>query len=264
MASLPTTMIFLSLLFSGMLYANARAVDHLVSTLTKTSQFDFYTLALQWPATFCSTHENKCCPENGCCAGENSSPPPGFTIHGLWPDYNDGTWPSCCEGPAFDEAELNPMINAMHTYWPILSCNDVSSCNNEIKSFWADQWEQHGTCAGFSFQYLYFATALKLYFNYNVTEVLLQANVKPSNSKTYSSASIISAIENAFHAKPQLVCKNDNVIKEVRLCFTKELEIRECVEPSWCPEYVRLPKFSFVGGVKPEDWLLSAVKSVTV
>ncbi|KAJ0719847.1 putative ribonuclease T(2) [Helianthus annuus] len=130
MASYSITMILLSLLFSGLLYANGRAVD-LVSTLTQQSQFDFFTLALQWPATFCSTHENKCCPENGCCAGENSQSPPGFTIRkfsiqtfrtlfanehvsnlytvladGLWPDYKDGSWPSCCEGAAYDETKV--------------------------------------------------------------------------------------------------------------------------------------------------------------
>ncbi|KAJ0719845.1 putative ribonuclease T(2) [Helianthus annuus] len=84
-----TTMILLSVLFSGLLYANGRAVD-LVSTLTQQSQFDFFTLALQWHATFCSTHENKCCPEND----------------GLWPDYKDGSWPSCCEGAAYDESKV--------------------------------------------------------------------------------------------------------------------------------------------------------------
>ncbi|KAJ0547713.1 putative ribonuclease T(2) [Helianthus annuus] len=197
-----TTMILLSVLFSGLLYANGRAVD-LVSTLTQQSQFDFFTLALQWHATFCSTHENKCCPENGCCAGENSQSPPGFTIHGLWPDYKDGSWPSCCEGAAYDESKIAPLLDAMHKLF-----------------------EQHGTCSTSvtGDQYGYFLTALELYLKYNVTEVLLQAKVKPSNSNTYPSAVLISAIENAFHAKPQLDCKNGDVIKEVRLCFTKNLQ----------------------------------------
>ncbi|KAF5796136.1 putative ribonuclease T(2) [Helianthus annuus] len=264
MASYSTTMILLSVLFSGLLYANGRAVD-LVSTLTQQSQFDFFTLALQWPATFCSTHENKCCPENGCCAGEHSQSPPGFTIHGLWPDYKNGSWPSCCEGAAYDESKIAPLLDAMHKYWPILSCNDISSCNNKTNSFWADQWEQHGTCSTSvtGDQYGYFLTALELYLKYNVTEVLLQAKVKPSNSNTYPSAVLISAIENAFHAKPQLDCKNGDVIKEVRLCFTKDLQPRECVEPTSCPANVRLPKFAFLeGATKTEDWLLSAVKTV--
>lgn len=29
-----------------------------------------------------------------------------YVADGLWPDYNDGSWPSCCSGPAFDEVEV--------------------------------------------------------------------------------------------------------------------------------------------------------------
>lgn len=25
---------------------------------------------------------------------------------GLWPDYNDGTWPACCSGSQFDKKEV--------------------------------------------------------------------------------------------------------------------------------------------------------------
>lgn len=27
-------------------------------------------------------------------------------VDGLWPDYNDGTWPACCNGPRFDAKEV--------------------------------------------------------------------------------------------------------------------------------------------------------------
>ncbi|KAI4329925.1 hypothetical protein MLD38_028254 [Melastoma candidum] len=29
-----------------------------------------------------------------------------FTIHGLWPDYNDETWPACCSRSHFEEKEV--------------------------------------------------------------------------------------------------------------------------------------------------------------
>lgn len=31
-------------------------------------------------------------------------------IDGLWTEYNDGTWPSCCSGKAFDEREVCLLI----------------------------------------------------------------------------------------------------------------------------------------------------------
>lgn len=27
-------------------------------------------------------------------------------VDGLWPDYNDGTWPACCTHAAFNEKEV--------------------------------------------------------------------------------------------------------------------------------------------------------------
>ncbi|KAL4584045.1 hypothetical protein LXL04_008635 [Taraxacum kok-saghyz] len=38
---------------------------------------------------------------------EKSNSPFVFTIYGLWPDYNDVSWPSCCSGPAFNETEIS-------------------------------------------------------------------------------------------------------------------------------------------------------------
>ncbi|CAL1407921.1 unnamed protein product [Linum trigynum] len=66
-------------------------------------EFDYFVLALQWPATYCR-FSKKCCRQNACCRGENS--PTEFTIHGLWSNYNDGSWPSCCGGSNFNEKEV--------------------------------------------------------------------------------------------------------------------------------------------------------------
>lgn len=29
-----------------------------------------------------------------------------WKVDGLWPDYNDGTWPACCTRDNFDEKEV--------------------------------------------------------------------------------------------------------------------------------------------------------------
>ncbi|KAF5796139.1 putative ribonuclease T(2) [Helianthus annuus] len=247
MASHLTTVVLLSVLLFGFTYA----VD-----------FDYFTLVLQWPATACEINSKTCCPYNGCCPG--GSPPPGFTIRSLWPDYNDGTYPECCEGAPYNENSLSSLSDAMTKYWTILNCKMSSSCTQK-RPFWAHQWEKHGTCATsvVGDQQGYFLTTLQLYLKYNVTDVLIQAKIKPSNSKTYPSASIISAIEDAFDTTPQLTC-NDDTVYQVRLCFDKEFKVRECVgESNKCPQYVRLPKFAFRNvTTSTEDWLMSTIKSV--
>ncbi|CAI9300912.1 unnamed protein product [Lactuca saligna] len=244
MASLSIAMVLQLLLFVAALYAvevngysggYGGAVE-LVSTVAEQREFDYYALAVQWPPTYCSK-STKCCTQSACCRGSNS--PSVFTIHGLWPDYNDGSWPSCCSGPAFNETEISTLRGVLERYWPTLSC------------------KKHGTCSSpvTGAEYNYFLTTINLYFTYNVTEVLFEAGYVPSNSEKYPAGGIISAIENAFHTTPQLICTK-GALEEVRLCLTKDFKFRDCVTGSDCPEYVSLPEFAFsddLNGTKTAD-----------
>lgn len=58
----------------------------------------------------------------------------------------------------------------------------------------------------------------------SIQEVLKEAGYVASNSEKYPLGGIVSAIQNAFHATPQLVCLGDNV-DELRLCFYKDLKV---------------------------------------
>ncbi|KAL3008931.1 hypothetical protein AAZX31_07G057400 [Glycine max] len=99
-------------------------------------EFDYFAFALQWPGTYCK-RTRSCCPTNGCCRGSNF--PTVFTIHGLWPDYNDGTWPSCCSGSSFDPKEILTLTNSLEQYWPSLSCSKPSLCHGGKGTFWAHE-----------------------------------------------------------------------------------------------------------------------------
>ncbi|CAO2818947.1 unnamed protein product [Amaranthus hypochondriacus] len=119
--------------------------------------------------------------------------------------------------------------------------------------------EKHGTCASpvIRDEYQFFLTTLNVYFKYNVTEVLSEAGYVPSNSEKYPLGGIKTAIENAFHQSPMIICSGD-AIQEVHLCFYKTFEPRECAnygsikeqvdlsKPS-CPNYVSLPVYNSVG-----------------
>ncbi|KAK4375024.1 hypothetical protein RND71_005701 [Anisodus tanguticus] len=206
-------------------------------------EFDYFKLCVQWPGTYCRRTRH-CCSNNACCSRSNS--PSVFTIHGLWAEYNDGTWPACCSGRPFDEREISTLLEPLGKYWPSLSCGSPRSCHHKKVPFWGHEVEKHGTCAYpvVHNEHEFFLTTLNVYFKYNVTDVLFKAGYVPSNSEKYPLGGIISAIENAFHATPEVACSGD-ALEELRICFYKNFEPRDCAHDTSsrgsCPRYVSLP-----------------------
>ncbi|KAI9126416.1 hypothetical protein K1719_002837 [Acacia pycnantha] len=58
-------------------------------------------------------------------------------------------------------------------------------------------------------------------------KVLNEAGYFPSNREKYPLGGIISAIENAFHTSPQVICSH-GAVEEIRLCFYKDFKPRDC------------------------------------
>jgi ribonuclease T2 len=83
-------------------------------------KFDFYLMNLSWSPEFCSIRGTS--PE---CAAR-----PGFILHGLWTQNNDGTYPVfCSEEPSPTNLSQNLDITP-----------DLSLLQHE--------WAKHGTCSG--------------------------------------------------------------------------------------------------------------------
>ncbi|XP_077228482.1 ribonuclease 2-like isoform X2 [Tasmannia lanceolata] len=232
-------------------------------------EFDYFILALQWPGTICQrTHH--CCSSNGCC--RSSLSPTEFTMHGLWPNYNDGSWPACCSGSNFDIKKITSLNETLERYWPSLSCTSSSVCHGGKGLFWAHEWEKHGTCSFPVIQdeYSYFSTALDLYFKYNLTNILFNAGYQPTNSNKYPLGAVVTAIERAVGASPSLVCSH-GAVEELRLCFYKDFKPRDCesgsntrddvLGSSSCPRYISIPEFMPSSGIAAVPWILESAAS---
>ncbi|KAF3578588.1 hypothetical protein DY000_02033241 [Brassica cretica] len=69
----------------------------------------------------------------------------------------------------------------------------------------------------------------------------------------YPLGGIVTAIQNAFHITPEVVCKRD-AIDEIRICFYKDFKPRDCVgskdmtSKKSCPKYVSLPEYTPLDG----------------
>lgn len=81
-----------------------------------------------------------------------------FTIHGLWPEYSDGSWPQFCnKTDKLNFNNIQHLIPQIKKYW--ITCPEY---NNNESWFLEHEWSKHGTCTPFT-QEQYFGTALALY-----------------------------------------------------------------------------------------------------
>ena len=76
-----------------------------------------------------------------------------FSIHGLWPQYSDGGYPSnCSDEPFSDDAVEAVGMSTMYEMWPNVQSDPSDS---DYDSFWEHEWTKHGTCSGLD-QTIYF------------------------------------------------------------------------------------------------------------
>lgn len=176
-----------------------------VSAQDRAGDFDYYLLALTWSPNWCTLEgDARNSPE---CDGSRDL---GWTLHGLWPEYEDG-WPEFCLSP--HPAPSRRMTGAMED---IMGSGGLA---------WY-QWRKHGACSGLRGGE-YFALAREAYDSITKPPLLeaLQQEVRLPAA----------LIEEAFlQENPQLsadgltVTCRAGMIQEVRICLTKDLDPRPC------------------------------------
>ncbi|CAK9183743.1 unnamed protein product [Ilex paraguariensis] len=61
-----------------------------LAVLCVSQEFDFFYFVQQWPGSYCNSRQ-------GCCYPKTGKPASDFGIHGLWPNFKDGSYPSNCD-----------------------------------------------------------------------------------------------------------------------------------------------------------------------
>jgi ribonuclease T2 len=119
-----------------------------------TTTGDLYVFAYSWQPEFCHGKTGY----YGCEHPEQLWNEV-FTVHGLWPQYQAGGYPSYCTSEAFDEnVAVQVGWETMTTYWPDVQYKETDS---NYDTFWTHEWDKHGTCSGLSqFDYFNYATQL--------------------------------------------------------------------------------------------------------
>ena len=159
----------------------------------------------------------------------NSTEYDHFGIHGLWPNYNNNSWPQYCNTQKLNTTEISSLLPELKIRW--------TNFENDIE-FLQHEWSKHGTCAEelyqLNTQYKYFSTGLKLRHKYNLMNLLTNNHIYPSLHKTYE----INTIKNIIQANikiPNIHCrhmyykhKKIDIIDNIQLCLNTELEPIAC------------------------------------
>ena len=168
-----------------------------------------------------------------------------LTLHGMWPEDDDGSWPSTCTNEKFDPSTVYDLgEDRFNELWPnVKSTKDAKSHD----SFWEHEWTKHGTCTGMT-QDEYFDTALK---HFLPTPKIVRDNY----GKSVSRDELLEAYrtdQSDIFGDVVLVCSGGKYLSEVRVCVDKSADgsgsdrikcIPQVEEEDTCGSEITIQKF---------------------
>nr|WP_244635908.1 ribonuclease T2 [Chthonobacter albigriseus] len=168
--------------------------------------FDFFVLSLSWSPSYCEAEGDSDDPE---CTG---SRPYAFTVHGFWPQYERG-WPEFCDSD-----------------WDRPSRRDVDGVDDLMPSdgLVRHQWRKHGSCSGFS-PAEYFEELRRAREAVTIPPALRRLDRYVTVSPTAVEAAFRAANPTIPAAGIAVTCDRRR-LREVRICFSRDLEFRSCEE----------------------------------
>lgn len=166
--------------------------------------FDFYVLALSWTPTHCKLNKHRA--DRQQCG----SRPFGFTVHGLWPQFNQGYPEYCQSAQSYVPRNIVSQLSAIMPSAGLIGY----------------QWRKHGSCSGLS-QTDYFATLkaahAKVKIPASLQELEKAQTVNPQQIKNAFLRSNSQLSPNGI----AITCRK-NHLQEIRICMTKDLEFTQC------------------------------------
>jgi ribonuclease T2 len=171
-------------------------------------KFDFYVLSLSWSPSFCAAAQDR-----GRSGGaECGARPYSFVVHGLWPQYEKG-FPEYCQQPSprLYRGIVSEMLDLMPA--PHLIYNE---------------WDKHGTCSGLSAR-AYFETIRKARAAVKIPPDYVDLKDPLSVAPDAVRDAFVKANSGLTPAGIAVDCDNRR-LTEIRICFSKDLQFRDCPE----------------------------------
>lgn len=127
--------------------------------------FDFFIFSQTWTPTFCKINPQKCL----------ESPVENFVIHGLWPQYDNNSYPQYCKPcEKFNKTFLDNKFHLqLEKYWSDTGIIDWDFLEHE--------WEKHGCCSEMEIDE-YFDKILKFRKNWDYKKVFESIGIYPNTT----------------------------------------------------------------------------------
>ena len=184
------------------------------SAQSPAGEFDFYVLALSWSPGFCAL-EGKRKEREQCNPGRDL----GFTVHGLWPQFERG-YPSEC-GPS-GRVPSGAALDETKGVFP-------------EEGLARHQWRRHGTCSGKN-PAEYFGDVRRAWEQVRIPERFRSAAREASMTPIEIERAFADANPGLRPDMMSVACRR-GVLQEVRICLDRDLRgFRRCpdVDRSGC------------------------------
>ena len=192
---------FVALLLCSLLLAGAAKADG-----EQAGDFDYYVMALSWSPNWCSlTGDSRGDPQ--CDKGRGLT----FTLHGLWPQFDRGGYPSACRTAATDPSRADTAAMA-----DIMGGAGLA---------W-HEWKEHGRCTGLTSE-AYLTAMRKAYGRVKVPPVFARVTEDLRLAPKVVEAAFLESNPD-LDAQDLVVTCDRGMIQEVRICLTKVLTPRAC------------------------------------
>ena len=153
-----------------------------------------------------------------------------FTIHGLWPEFTNDSYPEYCNKSAtFNLTQIEYLIPILNIEWP--------SSDGPNQDFWKHEYLKHATCFPNVTEEQFFLDVLHLFDQTDSTGTYQKNNLEMNKnySKTY--------LNQVFNGTFQCSYKQNNTITTLWRCHDLNLQKVDC--PTWidksCAERVLFP-----------------------
>jgi ribonuclease T2 len=165
-------------------------------------QFDYYLLSLSWSPSYCLTHEN----DLAQCGSKGY----GFVLHGLWPQYQNGSYPQDCRTDSQLTEEARRIGESLYPSPKLVN----------------HEWIRHGSCSGLD-AVNYFRTADRAAAAVRVPAAL-QTPRKPLTLTAAQVNSAFHAANSRMPADGMVVTCHGPELAEIHICLSRSLEQVSC------------------------------------